>query len=185
MVLGDMATGEAVQVNLDPQPLWQTSWNFGWSGFGMNGNLIINPSWGEGPWVQSLYLSSNSSSAQGGNGEITQPAQVSSGLSVLSYQAATIAQKKILQAMQVVDQAQGRAGAVIDRLDLAGSVASVEGRATAAARAGIADTSAAPAVTSLAAAQARQEVGAAMLVTTEKLPKSLLRLLSGNKAPGG
>jgi|GEM_PF-1750225 len=181
MILGDMATGEAVQVNLGPQPLWQSGWWFN-SGFNMmSGQLQTGP--GIGPWGQYLYLSASNQVAQGGNGAITQPAQVSSGLSVLGYQAATVAQQKILQAMRMVSQAQGKVGAVTDRLDTAGTVSQVEKGNTVSALTGIADVQVAKATTALAADQAREQVTAAMLATSERMPRWILRLWSPTKLP--
>ncbi len=170
LVIGDPNTGQAIQVGYNSAAL------FGLSPYLM---LIVN---GTAPAASVLNNNfeityGSGQSATGSGGTVVSPATVSGGLSVMSYNLATIAQGKYAAAMTQVSAERAQIGAFIDRLQLANHDVQASGQNLIAARAQVADTNLANATTKAAAAKAMLNVETAMTSFAEKTPQAFLKLL--------
>ncbi len=170
LVVGDPNTGQAIQVGYNSAAL------FGLSPYLM---LIVN---GTAPAASVLnnnfeIMYGSGQSATGSGGAVVSPATVSGGLSVMSYNLATIAQGKYAAAMTQVSAERAQIGAFIDRLQLANHDAQASGQNLAAARAQVADTNIASASTKAADAKALLNMETAVATSAEQTPQAFLKLL--------
>ena len=170
VVLGDPATGQALQVNYDATTLFAAPNAYNPTtgqmfGFSQPGPLAFTVTYDTGQ------------PAVGAAGAVEQGAAVGGGLSVMNYSAATAAQQAITAALTQVASQRAQVGSLMDRLSQAGSDVQTSGQNLTSAQAGIKDANVPQAVGGVEAARLRMQVGLSMLSTAEQLPRQVLRLL--------